>query len=233
MDILIQVRPFVLKADGIKKKYRAFNESSEEYNKILSQAFRKYGIENFTFEILEECEPTELNDKEMYYISLYNTYFNGYNETTGGQGSSNYCAKISREQILEIYELLLNSEIPQNDIARQYKVGYDTISNINQGKTRRLEGYTFPLRVNKKEYFYIECGAKISSANTFRCAKCHRIHLQKVPRPTKEELYDLLLKNKGNFTKVGQKYNVTDNAIRKWCKSYNLPYHSKDYCIKK
>ena len=28
---------------------------------------------------------------------------------------------------------------------------------------------------------------------------------------------------------VGEIYNVTDNAVRKWCKKYNMPYHSKDY----
>lgn len=30
------------------------------------------------------------------------------------------------------------------------------------------------------------------------------------------------------FTKIGEKYGVTDNAIRKWCKAYNLPSRKKD-----
>lgn len=30
------------------------------------------------------------------------------------------------------------------------------------------------------------------------------------------------------FTKIGEEYGVTDNAIRKWCKAYNLPYRRKD-----
>jgi len=29
---------------------------------------RKYGIENFSFEIIEECKKDELNKKEEYYI---------------------------------------------------------------------------------------------------------------------------------------------------------------------
>lgn len=214
------------------EKNNAFNINSEEYNKTLSQAFRKYGIENFKFEILEECEPSELNDKEIYYITLYDTYFNGYNATTGGQGNPNYCIKISKKQILEIYDLLLNSNISQNDIAKKYNVGYDTISNINQGKSRRLEGYNFPLRANKQKYFCIDCGTEISSMKTLRCNKCRGIIQRKVKRPTKEELYKILCENKGNFTKTGKSYKVSDNTIRKWCKFYALPYRSKEYNIK-
>ena len=39
-----------------------------------------------------------LDDREKYYIQLYDTYFNGYNETTGGnEGTSNACKKISKD----------------------------------------------------------------------------------------------------------------------------------------
>lgn len=27
-----------------------------------------------------------------------------------------------------------------------------------------------------------------------------------------------------SFLKIGEEYGVSDNAVRKWCKSYNLPY---------
>ena len=37
------------------------------------------GVENFTFEILEECLPEELNDKEKYWIDFYNGVEYGYN----------------------------------------------------------------------------------------------------------------------------------------------------------
>ena len=30
------------------------------------------------------------------------------------------------------------------------------------------------------------------------------------------------------FTKIAEKYGVTDNTVRKWCKSYGLPYRRKD-----
>lgn len=33
-----------------------------------------------------------------------------------------------------------------------------------------------------------------------------------------------------SFVKVGEKYGVSDNTIRKWCKYYKLPYRKKDIC---
>lgn len=48
--------------------------------------FKKFGIDNFDFEVLEECKREELNAKEIYYIKFFDSYRNGYNLTTGGQG---------------------------------------------------------------------------------------------------------------------------------------------------
>lgn len=61
------------------EKSTAFNSTSSAYNSPLSRAFRKYGIENFTFEVVEECNRDELNDKERYWINHYDSFYNGYN----------------------------------------------------------------------------------------------------------------------------------------------------------
>lgn len=49
----------------------------------LYQAMLKDGISNFTFELLEECVAAELNEKEKFYIDLYNSYDYGYNSNRG------------------------------------------------------------------------------------------------------------------------------------------------------
>jgi hypothetical protein len=51
-------------------------------NKLYA-AMLEDGLENFTFELLEECPHEELNKKEAYYISLYNSVQYGYNSTKG------------------------------------------------------------------------------------------------------------------------------------------------------
>lgn len=48
------------------------------------KALHNEGIENFTFEILEECPRIELNDKERYWIEYFNTVQYGYNSKIGG-----------------------------------------------------------------------------------------------------------------------------------------------------
>ena len=45
---------------------------------------RKYGLENFKVEVLELCQPDELNEKEIAYIKYYDSYHHGYNSTLGG-----------------------------------------------------------------------------------------------------------------------------------------------------
>ena len=44
---------------------------------------REKGIDNFTFEILEKCSIAELNEKEKFYIDLYQTYEFGLNGNKG------------------------------------------------------------------------------------------------------------------------------------------------------
>ena len=49
----------------------------------LYKAIQEYGLDNFTFELIEECEPSELNEKEKYFISLYQADTYGYNSNIG------------------------------------------------------------------------------------------------------------------------------------------------------
>lgn len=46
------------------------------------------------------------------------------------------------------------------------------------------------------------------------------LNKRKVKRPSKEELKDLL--SDTSYCAIGRMYGVTDNAVRKWAKCYNL-----------
>lgn len=58
----------------------------------LYNAMRKYGIDNFTFEVISSAaSQEELNEKEIFWINYFNSeYPNGYNLTSGGAGTLNY-----------------------------------------------------------------------------------------------------------------------------------------------
>ena len=49
----------------------------------LYKAMQTYGIWNFSWEVLEQCSKDLLDEKEKYYIDLYDSYNFGYNSNTG------------------------------------------------------------------------------------------------------------------------------------------------------
>ena len=58
------------------------------------------------------------------------------------------------------------------------------------------------------------------------CKTCSNKNQQIVDRPSREELKKLIRKKP--FTTIGKEYGVSDNAIRNWCKIYNLPYKKSE-----
>lgn len=108
---------YIGKANNSDRRWRdhqrlAFTEGHKEYEKVLYKAFRKYGIENFSFEIIEELEDYSISgEREIYWIQYYDSYNNGYNENLGGDGGSNkgHCAgeangraKLTKEDVINI-----------------------------------------------------------------------------------------------------------------------------------
>ena len=57
-------------------------------NKLYA-AMLKNGLDQFTFEIVEICPQEELNEKEKYYIDVYNSVNYGFNSQDGVNGKSN------------------------------------------------------------------------------------------------------------------------------------------------
>ena len=49
----------------------------------LYKGMQTYGIWNFSWEVLEQCSKDLLDEKEKYYIELYDSYNFGYNSNTG------------------------------------------------------------------------------------------------------------------------------------------------------
>lgn len=85
---------------------RASKDALKRQKYPLYLAFEKYGLDNFSFEVIEECSVEELNEKEQFYIKKYNSYIdfpnsNGYNLTLGGDGTQ----KVTKEQISNIVKL--------------------------------------------------------------------------------------------------------------------------------
>ena len=62
-----------------RKKDHICNANDNKINTHLYISMRKYGIDYFKFEIIEDnIEESKLNEREIYYIKKYDTYHKGY-----------------------------------------------------------------------------------------------------------------------------------------------------------
>lgn len=71
----------------------------------------------------------------------------------------------------------------------------------------------------RKTYHCSRCDAKIVKTSKM-CNTCRGISDRRVERPSKEELQKLIQEN--SFCAIGRMFGVSDNAIRKWARNYNL-----------
>ena len=101
----------------------------ETDNNKFYNAMRKYGYENFTYEIIEECSNSqeELDNRERYWIEQYNSYYDGYNSTKGGQ---NKAWIYNPETIRKMWD----EGFTTGEISKILGCGHSTVNN-------RLRGY--------------------------------------------------------------------------------------------
>lgn len=85
------------------------------------------------------------------------------------------------------------------------------------------------IRASKKEQktkLCKKCGKPLSSNRFEICQLCAHENQRRCEWPTREELKQKI--RTSSFLQIGKEYNVSDNAVRKWCKYYNLPFKSKE-----
>lgn len=90
-------------------------------------AIQRYGLENFSFEVIEECAQEELDKREIYWIDYFNSYEQGYNSSKGGQfkttipNSEVYAAWDSGKSVKQIAEELKISTSLIYEILNSYE----------------------------------------------------------------------------------------------------------------
>ena len=226
---IISNKIYIGQSTNIEKRWNAhrtrpFNPNAAQYNSAFYRSIRKYGLNAFCFEVIEECVPDKLDEREQYYIQLYNSNNAdfGYNLTEGGQAATTP-SKISKADLESIYDLLLNSNLSETEIATRFNISQRLVSGINLGEYHISLNLTYPLR-KKVRYFCEDCGKEITRGSK-RCVACanrlknqNRVSSNKPNRETlKKEIRTI------PFVQLGKKYNVSNTAVVKWCRSYNLP----------
>lgn len=138
----------------IEERFKQHKRSINYLNKQekLYQAFREYGLENFSFDIIEECPEEELEKQEQYWIKFYNSFNQGYNMTYGGDNPPNNKAKR-----IEQYDLNGNkiSDFDSAyDIQCQLGYSYQSILGVCHKKYNQAYGYYWCFEGDKDENIF-------------------------------------------------------------------------------
>ena len=115
-------------------------------NCYFHKAIKKYGSENFSVEVLEECDFKDLDSREIYYIAKYDTFKNGYNSTIGGDGVRTLILDDKYDEIKRLYL----SGFSSNKIATLYNVDKASIVKILKSLDVKLRNNK--ISINKQEF---------------------------------------------------------------------------------
>ncbi len=136
-------------------------------------AIRKYGKENFTFEILEWCD--NYNEREQELIRFYHSLVpNGYNILDGSShnpvmyGEKNPRNTLSDAQVQNIINELQLNQLSDIDIAKKYSTTSKIVADINHGITHVQPNLVYPLRIRKGRTGGISMTMRINIINDLK-----------------------------------------------------------------
>lgn len=112
---------------SVKQRWLEHLRHARYGDQVINRAMRKYGVDKFYVETLEICEITKLDEREIYYIDLYNSTdkSRGYNVSIGGS-----TPKFKRDvlSISELVNLYVTENFTLEEIAHKFKVSRYIIS---------------------------------------------------------------------------------------------------------
>ena len=116
---------------SIEKRFKqhcldAFKNRNEK--RPLYSAMRKYGVEHFRAELIEETD--NANEREIYWIDKLNSYQQGYNATKGGDGKK----YLDYDLIVATYKESKNIR----ETSRKLNVSVDSIEAVLQERKEKI-----------------------------------------------------------------------------------------------
>lgn len=178
-----------------------------EYNYPLSRGIRKYGNDAYELIILENnLLQEELNDKEKYYIQLYDTYYHGYNQSLGG--AAPVMVKHNEDEIDKVIDLLKNTSMTFQEIANECDISLTHVYNINTGQRRKRDNIDYPIRSPKAKG---NRGLKFSQEEV-------------------KEIHDFIINNPNiTYKNIGEKYQCDATTIRRINQGKTKSYQLEGY----
>jgi hypothetical protein len=144
------------------------------------------------------------NDNRLENLRLVCPNCNSQLETTNGKNKKIEKVKerYIKSQNITLYDILIKDK---------YKLN---VTKVNLIKTISILNKPILEKNNKWKNLFCKCG-KVKYFAAKECMYCHNKNRRKQERPTIESLKKELLEI-GSYVKLGKKYGVSDNCIRKW-----------------
>lgn len=206
---------YIGQSDNIEKRYQQHLYDSKyrpEKSTGIDMAINKYGINNFTFEIIEECSKNELEEKEIYWIDFYDSYNNGYNKTPGGKSlrGEDHPRSILTEQDVWFIRECYKNHIPRREVFKSVQSkgiserGFLKIWNCENWSNIHTDVYTEENKLwHKNNVGHSE----------------DQVGLSSLERAIKQTDIDLWIKEKENglsINAIAKKYDRDNSTIEKY-----------------
>ena len=154
-------------------------------NMAIKKAIKKYGKENFTIELIEEVEQNKLDEREVYWISFYDSYKKGYNCSLGGQNGATRETILNWKEENEVIEAKYLG-FSSREIGEAYNIDRSTVKNIfNRHNLKMPIKRNLESRINKDVFIQflstkptckdIENKFKICRCSVFNYLRRHNI----------------------------------------------------------
>jgi group I intron endonuclease len=216
-------------------------------------ALAKYGHDEFEWKVIYKCKDiNELNTLEVKFISEYNSYKNGYNSTTGGDGGYEFsddvlkkigdCTK--RRNILygNPFQNKTHTDESKKVISKQVKEWYNENDHPFKGKTHVAETIQKIREANKEWHKYNENSFK-GKTHTDEAKKLMRqkriewhnenenpfkgkVHSETTKKIISEKNTGNISPNKGKELSESHRNSLSE-AQRKWLENNKHPFNGK------
>lgn len=142
---LINNKKYIGQATDIERRKKQHVSQAGKLTTKISRALWKYGLNNFDFQVLEECSVDQLNQREHYWIHYYKTLEDefGYNITDVDEngcvinGQHNPNTSLLDAEVIEIRNRLHILHQSLSEVYSDYadRVSYDSFWQLAHGVT--------------------------------------------------------------------------------------------------
>lgn len=214
--------------------YRHFSDANKGYikNKFY-RSLNKYGKNGFIWGIIEECDISELNTREIYWISEYKTVEKGYNLSPGGGQPPEY---YSKEYLIETPNG--EREIIKN-LSKYCRDNFLNIGHVHEtlcGKRLHHRNYKLIPRTQEEiEKYNKERKKREDGKRKGLLGEKNGMYNKKHKDETKQKLIERkrkLFSKTYYFISPERELLIVNTTLREFCRKYNLDRKSLTLVLK-